>query len=464
MKAALALASSCLLGGCAVLASKEAVVGCQAADAGTTLHAAGLGAREANPFVEWLLAQFGPSGFIAAKIGVTLLVLHYHPVLPSGLVSLANGAVETVGLAGKTPHYAGGRLVYADGTGAVFAAPFDARRRRLTGPGEPLIERVAMNVGFARIGVAASAVAYFTGNPVAASQLLEVDRSGREHVLPLRPAAYSQPRYSPDGRWVAVGIVGSGLGFGDIWVYDIPSQRLSRVTLDTLNAAPEWTPDGRRLLFSRFTGGIFELYQAAADGSTGSEPFFSRRPNATSEAHQLPDGRLVFREDVSGSGGDIRVAPVDSPAAAQPLAATPFQERAPAPSPDGRWLAFTSNVSGALAVYLRRLDESAARWRVSPGNGTEPRWGPGGREIFYRSGDTVMSVDVRLGDEPVFGQPRRLFVGQYQASGSQPLYDVAPDGRRFLMVRDLTNAGQGLSLHIIIHPFAAPDGSGRSNP
>ena len=96
MKAALALASSCLLGSCAVLESKEAVVGCQAADAGTTLHAVSAGAREANPFVAWLLTQFGPEVFIAAKIGVALLVLHYHPTLPSGLLGLANGVTCAV--------------------------------------------------------------------------------------------------------------------------------------------------------------------------------------------------------------------------------------------------------------------------------------------------------------------------------------------------------------------------------
>ena len=89
---ALVFACAFLLGGCAVLASKEAVVGCQAADTVTTLHALDLGADEANPVVEFLLARFGAGGFVAAKIGVTLLVLHYYPALSSGFIIFANGA------------------------------------------------------------------------------------------------------------------------------------------------------------------------------------------------------------------------------------------------------------------------------------------------------------------------------------------------------------------------------------
>jgi Domain of unknown function (DUF5658) len=93
---ALVLTGTFLLGGCAVLASKEAVVGCQVADTVTTLHALDLGASEANPVVEFLLARFGSMGFIAAKIGVTLLVLHYYPALSSGFIIFANGATCAV--------------------------------------------------------------------------------------------------------------------------------------------------------------------------------------------------------------------------------------------------------------------------------------------------------------------------------------------------------------------------------
>ena len=114
LRTVFAFGSACLLSGCAVFASKEAVVACQAADAVTTLHAVSIGAREANPIVERLLTEFGPGGFIAAKIGVTLLVLHYYPVLPSGLVIFANGvtcavAAHNATIAGKLEGNTAGR-------------------------------------------------------------------------------------------------------------------------------------------------------------------------------------------------------------------------------------------------------------------------------------------------------------------------------------------------------------------
>lgn len=96
MKAALALACSWLLGGCAVLASEAAVIGCQTADAVTTLRAIELGAREANPIVDWLLEKSGPGGFMAVKAGATALFLSVYPVVPSGLVMLVNGATCAV--------------------------------------------------------------------------------------------------------------------------------------------------------------------------------------------------------------------------------------------------------------------------------------------------------------------------------------------------------------------------------
>ncbi len=95
-KTLLALAAAALVGGCAVLESKAAVVGCQTADTVTTLHALDLGAREANPVVEWLLKEFGPGGFIAVKIGVTLLFLQVYPEISSDLVILVNGVTCAV--------------------------------------------------------------------------------------------------------------------------------------------------------------------------------------------------------------------------------------------------------------------------------------------------------------------------------------------------------------------------------
>jgi Tol biopolymer transport system component len=344
-------------------------------------------------------------------------------------------------------------VLFVDQSGTLLTVPFDAGRRRVTGSAEPVAENVATSLGaFARYSSSrGGAIVYFTGLATERRQLVLVDRAGRTEPVDVPAAAYRTPRFSPDGRRLAVGIESaSRVIWGDIWDYSFASRRLTRLTFDESNSAPEWSPDGRFLTFVRSTT-TTAVYRVAADGSTDPAPLFERRGNRIFEARLLPDGRhLVFREDVNVR--DVLVAPVDSPAAARPLAATAFNERAPAMSPDGRWVAFVSNLSGPSEVYVRRLEDGSPRWKVSTSGGVAPRWGPGGRELFYRDADSVYVVAVRLGAEPQFGDPRALFGGQFVNSGNDIAWDVSPDGQRFAMVRPL-GVSETTTLHLILHHF-----------
>jgi len=372
------------------------------------------------------------------------------------VVDLEARRATLLGIAGMTPNYVdAGWLVYVDGAGTLLAVPFDPRRGRVTGQAVPIAENVNILQGrFARFSASRSGtIAYFTGAAGEMRELVLVGRDGRAQALPVPAGAYRYPRFSPNGRRIAVGIEAQGRAVvGDIWDYDFTSRRLTRLTFDTVSFQPEWTPDGRQLIYARASQGTVELYRVAADGSTDPAPWFSRGgANRIFESQLTPDGRrLVFREDVGVR--DILVAPVDSPAAARPLAATSFNERGIALSPDSRWLAFTSNLSGANEIYVRRLEEGSPRWKASTGGGTEPRWGPLGRELFYRSADTVYVVAAQLGVEARLGEPRALFGGPFASSNNEPLYDVAPDGRQFVMVRP-RSGGQAALLHVILHHF-----------
>jgi Tol biopolymer transport system component len=377
------------------------------------------------------------------------------------VVDLETARVRELGISGVTPTYIDdGRLVYADVAGTLLAAPFDARRGRVTGAAEPLAENVNVAQGvFGRFSASRSgAIAYFTGGVGDLRELVLVGRDGRSQPLAAPAGAYRYPRFSPDGRRIAVGIEGAGRTLiGDIWTFDLASRRLTRLTSDTASLHPEWTPDGRAIVYTRIAAGAFGLYRVAADGSADPVAFFSRQPGSVFESRLLSDGRhLVFREDVAAGIRDILVAPVDSPAAARALAATGFNERGIALTPDGRWLAFVSNLSGANEVYIRRLEEGSPRWRVSTGGGTEPRWGPGGREVFYRSGDSLYVVPVGLGPEPRLGEPRALFGGSFTTSFNEVLYDISPDGRQFVMVRSPGGTQPGSTLHLILNHFDQP--------
>jgi Tol biopolymer transport system component len=121
-------------------------------------------------------------------------------------------------------------------------------------------------------------------------------------------------------------------------------------------------------------------------------------------------------------------------------------------SPDGGWLAYTSNFSGRAQVYVRRMSESNERWQVSAAaGGAEARWGSDGREVLYRRGDSVFAVAVTRGTAVVAGAEQFLFAGRYQGL-TETRYDVTRDGRKFVMVR-LAGESRGTSLHVVMNWF-----------
>jgi eukaryotic-like serine/threonine-protein kinase len=120
----------------------------------------------------------------------------------------------------------------------------------------------------------------------------------------------------------------------------------------------------------------------------------------------------------------------------QPFLQTPFNETSPRFSPDGQWLAYISNESGRYEVYVQPYPGPGGKWQISTEGGTEPAWNPSGRELFYRSGDRMMAVDVSTRPSFTVGKPHVLFAGRYEPSPATfSNYDVSPDGRRFLMLK-----------------------------
>ena len=419
-----------------------------------------LGPDSASGALRYITPHFLPGGrrFLAVRVmnsGYELVV-----------VDVEQRRVTPLGIYGISPAYVdAGRLLYVDAAGTLLSVPFDAGRGRVTGQAEPVAENINISLSqFGRYSASRSGtIAYFTGVATEQRELVLVGRDGRVQPLPVPTGAYRFPRFSPNGRRIAVGIEGSGrANWGDIWDYDFGSRRLTRLTFDTSAQFPEWSPDGRHVVYAHgqaSTTAPIELYRVAADGSTDPGRFFSRHPRRVYESQLTRDGRVVFREDAAATVRDIYIAPVDSPAAARPLAATAFNERSISLSPDGLWLAFASNLSGASEVYVRRLEDGSPRWKASNGGGVAPRWGPGGRELFYRDGDSVYAVNTQLGAEARFGEPRALFGGQFLASGNEAMYDVSADGRQFVMVRPL-GGGQLPTLHVVLHQFDQRTGPG----
>jgi serine/threonine-protein kinase len=375
-------------------------------------------------------------------------------------VTLADSLVKPLGQRGMSPHYVeGGYLVYAEQDGTLFAAPFDVRALRLIGAPQPITDNVRLGPAqVAKLGVARTGSLAYLAGTATQSELTLVDRDGRVQSLPSAPNRYAGPRFSPDGRRIAVTIqeLGrrqSGGVLGDLWVWDLGARNFQRITFDTASAYAEWMPDGRRLVYGRASGsGVIALYRILTDGSGQPESLLAR-PSPIFESSPTPDGRsLVFRESHARTGRDIWIAPLDSPQSARSLLVTPFDERNPAVSPDDRWLAYASNETGAPEIYVRGLAEGGGRTRVSTGGGTEPRWARSGRELFFRTADSVYVVTVTPGPEFRGGAPRALLGGRFTTS-TVTNWDVAPDGRGFVMVRTPESALEGTPLNVVLHWF-----------
>ncbi len=356
--------------------------------------------------------------------------------------SLETGSRQSLVENGTFARYMpGGYLLYMRGN-AIMAAPFDAQRVRIGSDPVPVIEGVRLDPrsGCGQFAVAApGTLIYLKGDARGIKcRLVTVDRAGGERPLLEEPGAFSDPYLSPDGRQLAVAIQGI---HQDLWLVDVARRTLSRLTFDpTEEFSPRWTPDGRRLFYALIeAGGDPQIYVMAADGSGSREPVLGRAEFARFPCSVAPDGRsLAYTEAIADENADIWVLPLEGDRKPIPFVKTPFNEFGPEFSPDGRFLAYVSNESGRLEVYVRPFPGPGPKRQVSVGGGTSPAWSKTGREMFYRNGDAVMAVAVTTGPEFSSAAPRILFRGEYEepARPDWPRnYDVMPDGRQFVMIK-----------------------------
>ena len=179
------------------------------------------------------------------------------------------------------------------------------------------------------------------------------------------------------------------------------------------NNRPVWTPDGKRIAFHSDTEGPLNIFWQLADGSGDIERLTTSVYNNVPGSFS-PDGQtLAFHEVNPTTGNDIWVLRLGD-RKAQPFLRTPFSETAPRFSPDGRWLAYVSDESGRYEIYVQPYPGPGGKWQISTEGGTEPVWNPNGRELFYRSGNKMMAVDVRR-SRASGGQAPMLFRGAVPA-------------------------------------------------
>lgn len=261
-----------------------------------------------------------------------------------------------------------------------------------------------------------------------------VDRAGRARraIAANRPWT---PRFSPDGRRLAYGAFGPGRNSSDVWVTDLDAGTTTRLTDDSGDGNdPQWSADGRSIAYSTAAADGKDVVLQPAGG--GEATVIAARNGTQFPSDWLRDGRAVLITDASGPRGqDVLVQPLDG-SAPWPYAATSANETAARASPDGRWVAYTSDESGRPEVYLDSYPRPHQRIAISQGGGVHPVWRGDSRELYYWSDGALIAV--RLGASPGDAPPAiegrtLLFRAPYQM-GLNTMYDVSPDGERFVIV------------------------------
>ncbi len=342
---------------------------------------------------------------------------------------------------GTSPHYVSTGHVVFHRDGSLWALPFDPDRLEALGQPVRVLDGVGSSGSSVLTGLftihADGSLIYLPGGFLETSarrlRLVWVDRQGHETALGAEPGNYRGLEISPDGRRVAL----DDRGTSDVWVWDVAVKAMNRLTFDPGNdGLPLWSPDGGRLLFESHRGGQGNIYVKSADG-TGSTQRLTDSPKHQVPKAITPDGRWLVVEERSGSPTvNLSRVSLAGAAVAEPLVGGTFNVSSPDISPDGGWMAYRSDETGQSEIYLRPFpDVESGRWQVSTEGGRLPRWGPDGRELFYRSldGTQVSMVGIRTDPSVVISAPEALFERPYLASGDLD-YDIAPDGQRFLML------------------------------
>jgi WD40 repeat protein len=332
----------------------------------------------------------------------------------------------------------------------LWALPFSLQRHAATG--EPFLVAASGDVpSVARDGT----LLYVKGTRTYETQIVVSDGAGRPLAAIGQPEVqWPFPELSPDGRHVAMSSRANDVD--DIWIYDLDRGARTRLSVGgpVPYSAQAWSPDGRTLLYGEGGNVPIAMKRKASDGGgeaatvgTGWAPSYS------------PDGRtLVYSESVKGSGWDLFTRSVDGKEEPKSFYHANGDQIWPRVSPDGRFVAFTSEEAGDFDVYIRRFPEGEGKWEVSQGGGMWPRWAKSGRRLYYAHGNDIMVVDVTTTPDLKLGTPRLLFtrpsIRRALIFGWSPGYDLNAAEDRFVFCRAVGET-QELSGVVVVQNWAA---------
>ena len=345
-------------------------------------------------------------------------------------------------LANRVIGYAAGAILYVQTDGELMAVAADVRGHKITGEPFPLVDGIldGWQVALSRSGT----LVYLEGGATASVVL--VDEKGQERPVLQDLKSYADPRFSPDGKHLLLTVGGVERR---IWDLDLQSGIFARVVTSDLTWAdrPEWTADGKRILFRALSSGSIGFYWMPADGSSAAEPVPLPKNTPTRNMADMvasPDGRWFLYRITSRRRGDLMYSAADGSGESMPFAATSEDERAPRFSPDGNWVAFTSSAEGALPqIYVKGFPNGAVRIQVSSSSGTDPMWSRDGKTLYFRDGTSMVAAKVNTSGQFTVSSRTPLFRDTFWASDRHSAYDVSPSGQ-FAMLKTSSDDGRAV--------------------
>jgi serine/threonine protein kinase len=325
--------------------------------------------------------------------------------------------------------------------GTLMAQPFDSHRLEPSGEAVPIAEQVGSYLDYGFFSASTNGVLAYRSDAGQIYQITWLDQQGKVLATVAEPGRYNSVALSPDGRRVAVSRTNpASTPNWDVWLLDAGRNTSTRLTYEQVRAtSPIWSADGSSVIFDSIRGDAVNLYLKLASGA-GDERLLLKSDFeykfATSSSR---DGRfLLYTVENPKTKSDLWVLSLKGDPKPIPFLSTEFNERSGQFSPDGHWVAYTSDESGSDEIYVREFSpgsaqgpsDAAGKWLISKGGGTDPRWRGDGKELFYvDSGGRLMSVDISA--KPVFeaGAPKPLFQLPPGFIGG----DVTADGGRFLI-------------------------------
>jgi Tol biopolymer transport system component len=382
------------------------------------------------------------------------------------VVILKTGERKTLQAGGYFGRYASsGHLLYVH-QGVLLAAPMDASALKPLGTPVPLLEDVASvaNAGAGQFDISRNGIfVYRSGKAGWETWLLatlsEKEGSTKVQSLLSMPGSYHTPRFSPDGRRVALALE-SATGM-DISVYDLERESLSRLTfVGQETFSPVWTPDGKHIAFQSIAGNNYGIGWMRSDGAGGVQKLLEGRYSMLPSAISADGRHMAYYETNPETNLDVWTTLLDMTDAdhpklgkPEPFARTASNEAEPAFSPDGRWLAYDSDESGAYEVYVAPFPQSAGggKWQISSGGGKMPVWSRNGSKLFFENPEKriMVAAYTTQGDSFFASKPRLWSDQELVVSTPYPNFDVSPDGAKIVgLIRPQGAEGTKGNIHV----------------